>query len=321
MQSYEGKKMGNPNSSIPAVIVMIVLWLVGVQHYLVHQDALALMFFGYLGLTIGAGFGGFLAAPDRFRPYARRLTALLVGTLLLAVAFLSDHGNMQIEGLFFALAVGGGLWVILHFALKIGVALAFGRVWCSWACWYGMVFDMLPYPFSHHRLRGRWGMLRYVHFALSIGAVLLLIAAGYRGGADGAGAMTWFALGLLGYYVVGIAMALVLRDNRAFCKYLCPIVVPLKVTSRFSVMKVEGITADKCDTCEACVEMCPMNVRVKDYVLAGERVLSTECTMCQTCIAMCPHDSLKLSFKFDVGGHEIYDYDPSKGNRITRNGG
>ena len=42
------------------------------------------------------------------------------------------------------------------------------------------------------------------------------------------------------YYLVGITMAVVLKDNRAFCKYVCPVTVPLKISSRFSLPCIEN---------------------------------------------------------------------------------
>jgi ferredoxin-type protein NapH len=80
--------------------------------------------------------------------------------------------------------------------------------------------------------------------------------------------------------------------------------VPLKVTSRFSLLKIGGQAA-KCNDCDACEKMCPMDVRISDYILNGERVLSTECSLCQTCITVCAKDVLQLSFGFDLGGKDL----------------
>ena len=300
---------------VPPIIVMIVMWIMGGIGWLIFHDPLQFILFGYIGLFAGAGIGGYIAAADRYRPYARHLVILLMGSLLLIVAFVTEHGNMQIEGLFFALIAGGGTYILLHYAIaKFVGPLIFGRIWCGWACWYAMIFDLLPYPFSHYRQPGRWERLRYVHFALSLLIVALLWFGVGVNLAEGTSGMIWFALGVLAYYLIGIVMALVLKDNRAFCKYLCPLAVPLKFTSRFSLLKVSG-TPEHCTDCEVCIEMCPMDIRVRDYITAGERVLSTECTLCQTCISSCPHKSLKLSFGFDIGGKEYTDYDASPGNR------
>ena len=80
--------------------------------------------------------------------------------------------------------------------------------------------------------------------------------------------------------------------------------MPLKLTSRFALLKI-GQGAGQCSDCDACEQLCPMDVRISDYILDGKRVLSTECSLCQTCITVCPRDALKLSFGFDLGGKEL----------------
>ncbi|GAB4511651.1 MAG: hypothetical protein OHK0046_10010 [Anaerolineae bacterium] len=294
--------------------LMLMIWGGALAAWgMLDMDSAAALFIAYVGLFVGVGLGSFLAFGDRKRQMGRRIMMVMIGTLLLFVALTSDHGNMQIEGLFF-----GGLllapYIILHYALaKIVGPLIFGRVWCGWACWFGMVFDLLPYKHSRYRRPGDWGKLRYLHFGLSLVIVLTLwFAFDYQGGALGETGMVWFVGGLLLYYATGIGLAFALKDNRAFCKYLCPIAVPLKFSTRFSLLKITGLTAEHCTTCEACVEMCPMNIRVKDYVIEGERVLSTECTLCQTCIHVCPHNALTLSFGLDVGGKEHVDWEPPR---------
>jgi len=303
------------NALIP-LAVMAIMWAAGTGLLLAGGDIFAAGLVAYVGLIAGVGVGVYLVLPQRKRPLGRRLLMLMVGALLLALALISHHGNMQFEGLFFALVAVAAPYVLLHYLLaKIAGPLILGRVWCGWACWFAMIFDLLPYPYSRFRIPGRWGMLRYVHFFVSLAAVLLLVFGfDYRGGVLGQSGLEWFVAGLAAYYAIGIVMAMVLKDNRAFCKYLCPISVPLKVTSRFALLKVTG-TAEKCGDCAACVEMCPMNIRVRDYLENNERVLSTECTLCQTCINVCPHDSLRLSFAFDRGGKEYIDFEPPRQRR------
>ena len=140
---------------------------------------------------------------------------------------------------------------------------------------------------------------------LSLALVLLLVfVVGFRSGATGQAAVTWFIAGNLAYYALGIGLAYALHDNRAFCKYVCPVTVPLKLMSRFSLLKIKG-NASRCIDCDACEKLCPMDIRVSDYTAAGTRVLSTECTLCQTCITACAQDALKLSFGFDLGGKDL----------------
>lgn len=298
--------------SIP-VGIMLVTWVGGLVYWWSTEDWVGLFIIAYIGMFIGVGVGSFLGLPQNKRPVARRLMMVMVGSLLLALAFITDHGNMQLEGLFFGI-LAGAPWIILHYVLaKFAGPLVFGRIWCGWACWFGMVFDLLPYKASRFRIPGRLGWLRYAHFFGSLLTVLVLwFIFGYHDGATGSSGLIWFIAGLALYYLVGIALALALKDNRAFCKYLCPLAVPLKATSRYALLKIDGI-ADKCrEPCNVCVELCPMNIRIPDYIRQGERVLSTECTLCQTCISVCPTDALKLSFALDVGGKEHIDFTPPK---------
>ena len=167
-------------------------------------------------------------------------------------------------------------------------------------------------------LPGKWGWFRYAHFGLSLGLVALLwFGFGYRHGAVGQTAIFWFVVGNLAYYSIGIILAYALKDNRAFCKYVCPVSVPLKLTTRFSLLKVKGEAA-QCNECQACVKMCPMDIRIPDYIMNGERVLSTECSLCQTCISVCAKDALKLSFGLDLGGKDLLREQRRPGSKAAR---
>jgi polyferredoxin len=197
------------------------------------------------------------------------------------------------------------LAAVIHYLIaKLIGPLLFGRVWCGWACWTALLLDQLPYKRSPGRLPGRWGALRYAHFGVSLGLVALLwYGLGYRPGAGGPTALIWFLAGNALYFLAGVALAFALKDNRAFCKYLCPVAVPLKLSSRFALLKVRGKPQQCCER-RVCEKVCPMDIRIADYLQRGERVLSTECILCQACISVCPEQALELSFGFDLGGKE-----------------
>ena len=116
-----------------------------------------------------------------------------------------------------------------------------------------------------------------MHFGLSVIPVLVRVCVvGFRDGATGSIAVTWFIVGNLLYYAVDIALAHALRETRAFFKYACRITVPLKLTSRFAVIKI-GQGSGVCNDCDACEKTCRMDIRISDNVLNRQRVLSTEC--------------------------------------------
>jgi polyferredoxin len=169
-----------------------------------------------------------------------------------------------------------------------------------------MVLDYLPYKRNKHgRLSSKWEKLRYVHFGLSLVLILVLwFYYGYRPEHTSNTELIWLITGNALYFASGIVLAFALKDNRAFCKYLCPITAILKTSSRFALYKIEG-HKDKCKGCNTCARACPMDINIPEYLRNGERVLSTECILCQTCATVCPEKNLSVTSKWDLGGREI----------------
>jgi ferredoxin-type protein NapH len=289
-------------SYLAPAVILLAFWALGLWAYLASGFLQPLLMFGYLGTALGLGLGLYAALPRRRKPAGRRLTLFLVGFFLVAYAIFLGQENIQVEGALFGLLTGVIQMAVSHYLIaKIFGPLLFGRLWCGWACWTVMVLDLLPFTRSSGRLPGRWGWLRFLHFGLSLAVVLVMVyIVGFRDGAAGPAALAWFIAGNLLYYAVGIALAYRMQDNRAFCKYVCPVSVPLKLGSRFSLLKV-GSRAGVCDGCLACEKLCPMDIQISSYARAGRRVLSSECSLCQTCITVCPQDALGLTFGLDAG--------------------
>ena len=103
--------------------------------------------------------------------------------------------------------------------------------------------------------------------------------------------MFWlFLAGNALYYAVGIALAYGLKDNRAFCKYLCPVTVFLKPMSYFSLLRVH-CDESKCAHCGKCLRVCPMDVEVNKE--SRKRKNGTECILCYECTKSCPTKALR----------------------------
>ena len=100
-----------------------------------------------------------------------------------------------------------------------------------------------------------------------------------------------FMIGNALYYAAGIALAFALKDNRAFCKYVCPVVVFLKPASYYALLRVKN-DETKCISCGRCRKVCPMDVDVPDN--SRRRFNGTECILCLKCIAECPAKALHL---------------------------
>ena len=93
------------------------------------------------------------------------------------------------------------------------------------------------------------------------------------------------------YYLVGIVLAFILKDNRSFCKYICPITVFLKPASYFSLMRIK-IDEEKCISCKKCRNICPMYVDMMDN--SRNRINGTECILCMKCVEGCPQNALYM---------------------------
>ena len=86
-------------------------------------------------------------------------------------------------------------------------------------------------------------------------------------------------------------MAFAFLDNRAFCKYICPVTVFLKPASYFSLLRVK-CDEEKCVSCGKCRKVCPMNVNPSAN--SRKRENATECILCLRCVEECPKKALKL---------------------------
>lgn len=151
-----------------------------------------------------------------------------------------------------------------------------------------MILDLLPYK-TAQGARRQFGWMRYVLFAASF----LFVAALFQlQVANLETIMFWsFLIGNLLYYGVGVVLAFYCRDNRAFCKYICPVTVFLKPASYFALLRVKW-DAGRCTHCGVCKRVCPMDVDVTDN--ARSRKNGTECILCMRCIERCPAKALHL---------------------------
>ncbi|NWG20696.1 MAG: 4Fe-4S binding protein [Chloroflexi bacterium] len=280
------------------------LWGVGVIAWLFSHSLAPLIFFGYLGTVVAPGVTYYLGLSPGKRIAGRRPLVAAIGLGMLAAALarvLAQQSIVAVEGLFFELFSGIFGAALLHFVIaKLIGPLIFGRVYCGWACWTGALLDLLPFRHSEGRRGGIWPWLRYIHLAVSLALVAgLWFSYSYLPGPFEA--LIWFLSGVALYYLLGVTLALVLHDNRAFCKYLCPAGVLALPAARFSLLKVRG-DPQKCNALGECVAACPMDIRITDYTHHGVRVLSSECTLCQVCINACPDGSLALSVGVDPLG-------------------
>ncbi|MBQ6425942.1 MAG: 4Fe-4S binding protein [Clostridia bacterium] len=265
------------------IILFIVFEAVAVTLWLTKHNLFYLFNFSYIGLSISLGAVLYI----RKYKYARRIVQLLVGLYMLVYLGLICRENMQIEGFWYYLFTGVFEAATIHYAIaKIFGPLLFGRGWCGYACWTAMVLDFLPYKVPSQP-RKKIGWIRYVTFAASLFFVAALFV--FKAADMERIMFLAFIIGNAAYYGTGILLAFLFKDNRAFCKYICPVTVFLKPMSYYSLIRVK-CDREKCVNCGKCRRVCPMDVDVTDN--SRKRRNGTECILCMECVKNCPKNAL-----------------------------
>jgi polyferredoxin len=258
--------------------VAVTLWLtLGTIFYLFN--------FSYIGACLSLGTALYISKVK----FARMAVQLAVGLYMLVHLGLISSENMMIEGFWYYLFLGVFEAAVIHYAVaKIFGPLLFGRGWCGYACWTAMILELLPYK-APQSPRKNIGAIRYALFAVSflfVGALFVFKIPGSEK------IMLWsFVIGNILYYGVGVSLAFLLKDNRAFCKYICPITVFLKPASYFSLLRIKN-NKETCVTCGKCKKVCPMDVDMTDN--SRKRINGTECILCFQCVESCPKKSLYI---------------------------
>ena len=264
---------------LPGLVIMAVFYTLAI----VLRKVLPffLVNFIILGTLLGFGFGLWPILKKENKDIVRKITMLFVGSYIffafgigLIYPFFGylRAENFQFEGFWFYLILGGFAGTVYHYTIaKIIGPFLFGRTFCGWVCWTTIILDFLPWKNNNHRINKRWEYFRYIHFFISITIVLILLFIFDYNGLDtirvksnglldiitkfnkyiALKELWWFVIGNCLYYFIAVILAYILKDNRAFCKYVCPITVFMKIGSRFSLLKIKT-DKDKCEQCGLC---------------------------------------------------------------------
>ncbi len=283
-----------------SAIALLVCWL-SAALVLLRGNALGLALCLIVsGFSLGPCLAGFaLARPGRKQWW--RWLVLATGGLAILLFSLVGAVELDLHGFFELLILGTAGVAVGHTMVTTIVGpLIFGRILCGWGCWRAMVLERLPVGKGSGRRTGIWVWTPLVGVAVSLAAAALL-ALGFDSRPGGAAAHmdgngVWrVAVGVAVYYAAAIALALALRDERAFCKYLCPTGAILRWTSRPALLHVSG-RAEACTDCGACTKVCPMDIPVAARVKLGTRIGKGDCILCHRCVESCAAGALRTTF-------------------------
>ena len=267
------------------VAIWILFIAIAITLWQVFDIIFYLFNFLYIGTCIAIGLFLYLKKVK----FARNVVQAAVGLYMLIYLGIISNENMQIEGFWYYLFSGVFQAAVIHYAVaKIFGPVLFGRGWCGYACWTAIALDLLPYKIPHNPRKN----IKYVSYVLFIVSLLFVSALFVFRVPYIERIMLWsFIAGNILYYAIGIALAFLFKDNRAFCKYVCPITVFLRPSSYFALLRVKN-NMDKCTSCGKCVKACPMDVNVMDN--SRKRKHGVECILCLECADKCPEKALHL---------------------------
>lgn len=251
--------------------------------------------FLWIGMAISIGFFIQTKASLEKASLGRRVSLALILPVLLLFVPIFNNENFQLEGIVLLLSVGFFSKGVIHYAVaKVFGPLIWGRGFCGWACWTAAVLEWLPVK-KEGRIKPEFKKLRYLSLGISIVFPLILIFfLNYDVRSDylNRSEMAWMLIGNGLYYLIGIPLAFILKDRRAFCKVACPVPLVMKPPSRLRLIKI-GPSGKDCIKCGQCSQKCPMDIDVMAYISQGQKVTDTECILCMECIRNCPIGAIR----------------------------
>ena len=269
---------------------------------------------GFFFVFIPIGFSislGFIISIRFDNPdLGRKICLSIVALVFLVFLGILQRENMQIEQtvFYFAYFLSTGIFTrcLIHYAIaKVFGPLIWGRGFCGWGCYTAALLEWLPIK-ENKTIPKKLTYIRIPVLIISLLVPFILIQTGYdynnrhiySPGSNGfiethkLDQFIWFLVGYISYYIIGIVLAFVFRKKRAFCKIFCPVSLVMKLTTRFSLLKIRP-SGNKCICCEKCNKVCPMDINIQKYIVNGQKVLSTECIFCRNCIHICPVKAIK----------------------------
>ncbi len=281
-------------------IVALVVFFFTYDYYLLFN-------FFYIGTVTIIGLLLYFSLEKEKKEIARIFVQFGIGMYMVILVAIVWRENIQIESFLINLLMilGGDVMVItsasiMHYlvAKTIGV-IAIGRNWCGWACWFPAIFDLLPFKQSKRRI-GKLEKIKYFTFIISILISVWILTSDNRINFYYKHVVSFICVSLAIYYIIGIILIVVLKDNRALCKYFCPVPVLQKLFMPLSIFYIK-VEPEKCVGCKSCERSCGMDIEITKYVDEKRNVTSKDCIQCRKCVEHCHFDVLSVGMGLKKG--------------------
>lgn len=188
---------------------------------------------------------------------------------------------------------------IIGMAIPVGIALAMGRVFCSWICPVSLLlelFDGLRRTVSRsNRLRNRllvakkvlwFTLLAELFISMVLGApIFVFLSPPGLVGRELMMAVFFRSLAIEGLLLC-LIVALEFLTRRFFCRSFCPLGGLLAFLGMKRKLRVH-VRSQCCTACGRCAAVCPMGLQP-----SMDEGLSAYCWNCGDCVDRCRHDAL-----------------------------
>ena len=276
------------------VVVPTALGLVsGFVLYIITGTWFFPWFFALIGFLIGLGLHLELVAKKS--GYGRIAILWVFTAVFWLFLFIYKEENMQYTQFIYCLYSGLYYGAFIHvLAAKIIGPLFFGRGFCGWGCWNASVFDTLGLKRKVRVKPGKTKLI-YLKYPIALLWAILSIYIAMRYFPQGFDRLDLIIAENTLIYTLGLGLGYVF-GYRFYCRVLCPYAALMNLTSRLSLLKIEG-DLSRCLGCGICESSCPMGIPIRSYVERGVRISNGECIMCLACVKACPREALKPTLK------------------------
>ena len=197
-----------------------------------------------------------------------------------------------------------------------------GRVYCSWVCPVNIITDAAMW------LRNKLGIkttlvlsttTRYWVLALSflLPAITGLLVWEYVNPVTMISRALVFGIGLSWLVILMVFIFDTFVSKRAWCSHLCPMGAFYSLLGKYSLIRVNAVALEKCDSCMECYAVCPEHRVIAPVLKKSGRTTSLindiNCTNCGRCIDICSTDV----FRFDNRFNDVEHHQPAASRNAT----
>ena len=220
-------------------------------------------------------------------------------------------------------AILGALIVLVFYAL-VG-----GRVYCSWVCPINIVTDFSMWLRHKLNIKSTTTLSRKMRYWI---LAMTLLAA------TATGSLVWefvnpvsmvnralvFGFGFAWAMILMIFLLDTFISRRAWCGHLCPVGAFYSLLGKFSLIRVNAVALDRCNSCMECYAVCPEQKVITPVLKMKGRVNSViddiNCTNCGRCIDICATEVFKFDLRFNnvESRHDKTGHSHTRGNSETQ---